>query len=113
MTTRVWDFRRPVRASVTSATGDSSAPTSQRASGLKVAGISALVLVPIAGAAEAPTGWLAAGVAAVAVLSTAVISGQRCKWGWLAVLAGALGLGLPRGAWGIIGPPLFVATGMC
>jgi hypothetical protein len=78
--------------------------------------LTAVVAVPVAGAAEAPAGWLAAVLSAVLILSLAAIAGQRIRWGWLTLLFAAAGIGLPRGSWGtvgswgIVGPPLFVAT---
>jgi uncharacterized membrane protein len=75
--------------------------------------LAAIVVVPLAGAAEAPNGWLAAALSALVVLCAAAIRGSRIKWGWMAFLTGGVGLLLPRGAWGDVGPPLFTATLMC
>ncbi len=75
--------------------------------------LAAVISVPLAGAAEAPAGWLAAALGALLVLSLAALFGQRIRWGCLALLLAAAGIGLPRGSWGMIGPPLFVATLLC
>jgi hypothetical protein len=56
---------------------------------------------------------LVAALSAASVLSVAAIFGQRIRWGWIALIAACLGVGLPRGSWGIVGPPLFVATLLC
>jgi hypothetical protein len=72
-----------------------------------------VVAVPVAGASEAPTGWLGAALSAALFLTLATIFGDRIRWGWIALLAACLGVGLPRGSWGIVGPPLFVATLLC
>ncbi|MBV9578104.1 MAG: NERD domain-containing protein [Chloroflexi bacterium] len=106
MTTRVFEFENQLATSVLSARNRP--PT--RAAGLKACGFASLVIVPVAGAAEAPVGWLLAGLAAIGVMSLAAIFGPRLKWGWLVLVSGGLGLALPRGTWGNVGPPLFVAT---
>ena len=112
MTTRVFDFaRRPVEVEAASAraeTGDQ--PAAAPGVSLRGPALAAIVIVPLAGAVEAPNGWLAAGLAAVAVLCGAAVYGPKIKWGWLAILTGGIGLLMPRGPWGIVGPPLFTAT---
>jgi hypothetical protein len=109
MTTRVFEFQQqPVLPMPAARPRDAT-----RSTGLKSTALVAIVIVPVSGAAEAPTGWLAAGLMAFGVLCAAAICGPRIRWGWLAIVAGGLGLAMPRGPFGIVGPPLFVATLLC
>jgi hypothetical protein len=114
MTTRVFDVQRsPLQlasADADAAMDDQPAP---HAVSLRGTALAAIVLVPLAGAAEAPNGWLVAGLAAAAVLSAAAVCGSRIRWGWMVLLTGGAGLLMPRGPWGNVGPPLFTATLMC
>jgi hypothetical protein len=71
----------------------------------------AFVLVPLAGAADPPGGWLSGTLAAVCVLALFVVLGGRASAGWLLLLTGAAGLLAPR-AIPSIGPALFVAAGL-
>ncbi|MBV9600660.1 MAG: NERD domain-containing protein [Chloroflexi bacterium] len=108
MTTRVFDLQHQL---------DMSVPTpadrrSTRTAGLKGCGLAAILVVPVAGAGEAPTGWLFAGLTALAVMGIAA-RWPRIRWGWLALLTGGAGLAVPRGPWGSVGPPLFVGTLLC
>ena len=84
-----------------------------RARGLPAAAATALLLVPIAGAAEPPYGWLVAAGAAVAVLGLAPLIGRRVRWGWLTALVAIGALALPRGNVPELGPALLVVTAMC
>jgi Nuclease-related domain/TadE-like protein len=77
------------------------------------AGLVALVLVPLAGAAEPPDGWMVAGGTAGVLLCLAAVVGHRVSWGWLFLLVSAAGLVTPRGQFGVIGPGLFVAAVVC
>jgi len=70
------------------------------------------VLVPIAGAAEPPNGWLVAALSALALLALAVLR-PGVRWGWLLLVAAGTGLAMPRGSFSVVGPALFVATAMC
>ena len=81
--------------------------------GLTVAALLALVVVPLAGAAEPPNGWIVAGLTALALLALIAIAGQHVRWGWLTLLVGGAGLVAPRGQLSVIGPSLFVATALC
>ena len=112
VTTRVFDFRRQP-TSVTESRRGSSDFHLRRSAGLKGSALAAVVAVPVAGAWETPGGWLLAALVALLLLGVAAVRGPRMKWGWLALVAGGVGMGMPRGAWGIVGPPLFVATVMC
>jgi hypothetical protein len=109
MTTRVFDLQKEPVLSVPATRHK----RSTRVAGLKGAALAAIMLVPVAGAAEAPAGWLAAGLTALGIVCAAAMFGSRIGWGWLAFVAGGVGLVMPRGPWGIAGPPLFVATFMC
>jgi hypothetical protein len=80
---------------------------------LLAAALVALLVVPLAGAAEPPNGWLVAGGTALVVLCAAATVGHRLPWGWLALLAAGAGLLVPRGQFGVIGPALLVATLVC
>jgi hypothetical protein len=106
MTTRVFDFqeRLPIPAA------NPPARQSRRSAGFTLCVFAACIAVPVAGASEAPAGWLAASLSAALVLSLAAVFGERLRWGWIVLFAAGVGLGLPRGPWGIVGPPLFVAT---
>ncbi len=106
MTTRVFDFPQQAPAPVAGTRVYRSAHTT----GLAMCALAAVVAVPVAGASEAPLGWLVAALSAALVLSLAAIFGQRIRWGWMVLLAASVGVGLPRGSWGVVGPPLFVAT---
>jgi hypothetical protein len=107
MTTRVFEFPRPAELP----------PPAPRALargrtrvGLGGALLTALIVVPLAGAAEAPTGWLVAAASAAVVLHTAAIFGARLRWGWIMLVLAVGGIVLPRGQWPLIGPALFVAS---
>lgn len=112
MTTRVFDFQR-LQTPVAEARREASHLRSRRRAGLKASALAALVAVPVAGAGESPTGWLVGALVALLVLGVAATCSPRVRWGWLALVAGGVGVGMPRGPWGIVGPPLFVATVMC
>jgi Nuclease-related domain/TadE-like protein len=108
MTTRVFDFQNQPLLSL-AATRDR---RRNRMAGLKRSALAAIILVPVAGAGEPPAGWLVAGLTALGVLCVAAMR-PRIRWGWLALVTGSIGLAMPRGSWGIVGPPLFVTTLMC
>ena len=82
-------------------------------SGLGMATLMSLVLVPLAGAAEPPAGWIAAALAALVVVLFSVVLRGRAPWGWLALSIGVAGIFLPRGPYSAIGPALFVACALC
>ena len=102
MTSRVFEchtrFVGPVRKHAT----DSAAPA--RTSGWKVTALTAVLLVPIAGAAEPPDGWTAAAVTALAILVLLPIVGGRAPWDWVGVVLGLAALVIPRGPIAAIGP---------
>lgn len=70
----------------------------------------AVLLVPLAGAAERPAGWAVAVAAAALVLVLYRATGGHAPWGLLAVLAGAAGIFAPRDQLAGVGPGFFVAT---
>ncbi|MBV8717404.1 MAG: NERD domain-containing protein [Chloroflexi bacterium] len=107
MTTRVFNFQRPV---VLEPMLPRSGAQPRTRVNLLGAVLTALLVAPVAGAAEAPVGWLAAAASGLVMLHLAAVFGARLPWGWLTVLAAVLGLALPRGQWPLIGPALFVAT---
>ena len=110
MTTRVFDCHPPRFASTLHAPVPVARPRRTSASGFWTTTFVAFVLVPIAGAGERPIGWLLSALAAMSVLLATRALGGRLRWGWLALLAGAAGLILPRPQLSAAGPPLFVAT---
>jgi Nuclease-related domain/TadE-like protein len=112
MTTRVFDLQQP--GQILNAAGRNQVKdTKARRLDLALPVCAAVLLVPVAGAFEAPGGWFAAGFAALLLLSVAGIAGARVPWGWAAGLAAGAGYFLPRGPWPAIGPALFVATVLC
>jgi hypothetical protein len=84
-----------------------------RLRGLALATMAALILVPIAGAAEPPQGWVAATFTALSILLLVPMLGERMPWGWVGVGLALLGIVTPRGQLPAIGPALFVACGLC
>jgi hypothetical protein len=87
-------------------------PRAHPRAGLGVALLTALVLVPLAGAAEPPAGWLAASLATAGVVLVCLVVRGRAPWGWLTVLLGSAGIVLPRGPYPAIGPALLVACAL-
>jgi hypothetical protein len=108
VTSRVFECHARFIAPVRKHAADTA--TQSRASGWKITALTAVLLVPVAGAAEPPQGWIAAAVTAVAILVLLPIAGGRAPWGWLAVLLGLAALVLPRGPIAAIGPALFVGV---
>jgi hypothetical protein len=80
--------------------------------GFKRAFGAAVVLVPLAGAAEPPQGWTVATLTALTMLILARVVGGRAHWGWLAILLSIAALATPRGQLALMGPALFVATAL-
>jgi hypothetical protein len=80
---------------------------------VRAAGLVALLTVPVAGAAEAPIGWIAAGLSAMLLLCSAPLLGRLERWDWLTLICAVIGFAAPRGQVPAIGPALFVATTMC
>lgn len=107
MTTRVFDSPRPIPVSQIT---QRPIPRPKRKVGLRGALLTALFVAPIAGAGEAPTGWLVTAATGLIMLHLAAILGARLPWGWLTVVLSILGLVVPRERWPLIGPALFVAT---
>jgi hypothetical protein len=107
MTTRVFEFPRP--AELPTPAPRPSARGRTRI-GLRGALLTALLVVPLAGAWEAPTGWLVAAASAAVVLHSAAVFGARLRWGWIMLTLAVGGVVLPRGQWPLIGPALFVAS---
>jgi Flp pilus assembly protein TadG len=83
-----------------------------RGHGLKAAGLAAILLVPVAGAAEPPLGWVVATVTALAILIVVPMAGGRARWGWLTLVAAAAAIVIPRDQLEVVGSGLFVATGL-
>jgi hypothetical protein len=111
VTSRVFECqRRPIRVD---APPRPRRARSDQLRGVKVATVTAVLLVPLAGAAEPPQGWTASSLAALGILLLAVVAGTRAPWGWLGLLAALAGLALPRGPLPALGPGLFVATALC
>jgi Nuclease-related domain/TadE-like protein len=74
-----------------------------------VALLSSLVLVPIAGAADPPTGWLTGALGALVVLGMCGLGGRRIGFGALLVALCLLALLLPHESLPAFGPAFFVA----
>ena len=81
--------------------------------GFRLAVLVAVLLVPLAGAAEPPEGWVVAALAAVTILILVPILGARVHWGWLTIVLAAAAYVTPRAQLAVLGPALFVATGLC
>src|SRR5205085_3663069 len=81
-----------------------------RAAGFTLALLSALVLVPLAGAAEPPQGFAVGASSAVIVLFVQLIGGPRAPWGWLGVLVAVAAVVMPGGRLAPLGPGLFVGA---
>jgi hypothetical protein len=115
VTTRVFECGRPAVAPRPALSGRGGERERDRphSPGFKRAVLAALVLVPLAGAAEPPEGWVVAALTALAMLTLALVVGWRAHWGWLAILFSAAALVTPRGQLAVLGPALFVATGLC
>src|SRR5689334_21257231 len=113
MTTRVFDLQRGVQEVFEAVRRRKPTPPARRKVDLRLSIVAALLVVPVAGAAEAPAGWFVALVMAVTLLGVAATVGHHLPWGWLTVVAAGLGLGMPRGPYPVIGPGLFVATVVC
>jgi hypothetical protein len=81
--------------------------------GFGVALLVSLLVVPLAGAYEAPQGWLVAAWTALVMLLLFKLGGSRLPWGLLTLVVAAAAIVTPRGALPTIGPALFVATSVC
>jgi Nuclease-related domain/TadE-like protein len=111
MTSRVIDCSRPVVSSGPAVSPpDAGRP---RATGFWRAVLAAVLLAPLAGAAEPPRGWAVAAFTALTMLVLVPIVGERAHWGWLAILLSAAAFVTPRDQLAGLGPALFVATGLC
>lgn len=84
-----------------------------RRRGIVFAASAALLLVPLAGAAEQPTGWVSAAIAAILTLGAFSRYGGRGVFGWLLVLSGMFVLAAQRGVLPQLGPALFVSSALC
>ena len=114
MTARVVDCRGRARAGsppVVRRRASTGASGADR--GLPAAAAAALLVVPVAGAAERPHGWLVAAATALLMLVLVAAVGRRVHWGWLTALVAGVALAMPRGDLPVIGPALLVATAMC
>jgi len=88
-------------------------PRRPPARGFALAVFSAVLLVPLAGAGEAPQGFGVATLSALITLLLLRVYGTRLPWGWLGLASGAAALAIPRGQVAPVGPGLFVAAGLC
>lgn len=111
MTARVFECRpEPIQlpASSPRSREPDSAPPGR---GFLAAALCALVLVPLAGAAEGSTGWTVATLTALGVLGLYRVVRGRARWGGLCLLTGLAILLTPGQQLAPIGPGLFVAAG--
>jgi hypothetical protein len=83
------------------------------AKGFSVAVFTALLLVPLAGAAEQARGFEVATLSAGTVLLLLRLCGTRVPWGWLGLLTGSAAMVIPRQQSASVGPGLFVAATLC
>ncbi len=104
MTHRVFECTsHPMRLNPSQSRGGKPRPPAR---GFTVAVLTALLLVPLAGAAEPPQGFGVAALSAVSILLVLRLFGDRVPWGWLGLLMGSAALVIPLGP---VGPGLFVA----
>ena len=80
------------------------------AQGLIAVLLTAVVLVPLAGASEPPQGFAIATLSAASVLLLLRVLGTRLPWGWLGLLIGSAALLVPRGQ---VWPGLLVGGTLC
>ncbi|MGI9147425.1 MAG: NERD domain-containing protein [Chloroflexota bacterium] len=111
MTNRVVECNR--RAPGQPQTLPSPAPGAAHTPGFKLAVLTTVLVVPLAGAAEPPLGWAVAAVTGLTLLSLVRVVGGSVHWGWLTILFSTAALVTPRGQLAGLGPALFVATGLC
>src|SRR5689334_14543887 len=97
MTSRVIDCGRPPQLHAAHKPGRYTKRPAARGTGLPVAVLTALVLVPLASAGQASIAWVACGIAAISILLAGAVAGPRIPWSWLAALSGGAVLVLPRG----------------
>src|SRR5438552_4874642 len=113
MTTRVFDCERRVFIPPPAPLPRTFSARSEPGIKLTPAVLVALLVVPVAGAAEPPFGWLFAAAAAASAIYLAAALGLRVPWGWLFVLISAAGVVTPRGEVQVVGPALFTAAVLC
>src|SRR5689334_16101908 len=82
MTSRVFDFRGVPSMEVAARVRPRQERSRSR-SGVGTATVIAALVVPLAGAAQRPGGFIAAAVSAGVVLGLALGFGHRLPWGWL------------------------------
>jgi Nuclease-related domain/TadE-like protein len=75
--------------------------------------LTALLVVPLAGAADKQAGLFVAASSAFSVLMLFRVLRGRVPWGWLSLLSGTVGLFAPREQFGALGTGLFVVTILC
>ncbi len=83
------------------------------AKGFFAAVLTAVMLVPPAGAAEPPQGFVVATLSAASLLFLMRMLGTRVPWGWLGLLIASAGLVIPRAQSVSLGPGLFVGATLC
>jgi hypothetical protein len=74
--------------------------------------LSAVILIPVAGAAEQPDGWVAAAAGAAAILGVHQVTAGRAPWGALVWAIMLVAVVAPRTGLPPIGPALFAAAGL-
>ena len=111
MTDRVFDCTsHPLWLRQNRARGGTTRPPAR---GFMVAVLVAVLLVPLAGAAEPPQGFAAAVLSAVGVLVLLRLLGTRLPWGWLGLILASAALVTPRAQVAAVGPGLFVGATLC
>src|SRR4051812_27709446 len=110
MTTRIFECQRQVFTPSPAPTPRTSTARSRSGIKLTPAVLVGLLVVPLAGAAEPPFGWLVTAAAALTVIYLAATLGLRLPWGWLFVLVSTAGVVTPRGQIQLVGPALFTAA---
>ncbi len=83
------------------------------AKGFFAAVLTAVMLVPPAGAAEPPQGFVVATLSAASLLLLMRMLGTRVPWGWLGLLIASAALVIPRAQSVSLGPGLFVGATLC
>lgn len=111
MTSRVFDCtNHPLRLSSSHSRAGTARPPAR---GFTLVVLSALILVPLAGATTPPQGFGVAASSALVVLLGLRFFGARAMWGWLGLLMAAVAVVLPPSPVAPLGPGLFVGACLC